>query len=123
MSLRLRLTLWYSGILALTLIVVSLLVYVVLSLTLANQDTQFLEARANQYTRALVFAGAGRQDLSALFSQQVATFNPDIYAQLVTTDGRPISSTRNLPSDWPIDLNVINDVVRQKKPAQQQFHT
>src|SRR5438067_1836234 len=99
MSLRLRLTLWYSGILAAALLLVCLAVYLTLSFTLNQQTNQFLSARAQQYARALILAGnAGR---TSFIRDQIATFNPDAYAQFVTPDGTPFSHTSNLPPGWP----------------------
>src|ERR1041385_4994232 len=105
MSLRLRLTLWYTGILALVLLLVSLIVYFTLSFTLNQQVTQFLNLRARQYAQALLLAGNGPRggDRGAFIRNQIASFNPDAYAQFVGPDGTPIAWTNNLPQGWPLD--------------------
>src|SRR5438477_3812060 len=106
MSLRLRLTLWYTGILATALLLVSVIVYFTLSFTLNQQVGQFLNIRARQYAQALLLAGNGPRaggDRGAFIRNQIASFNPDIYAQFVGPDGTPIAWTNNLPPGWPLD--------------------
>jgi len=120
MSLRLRLTLWYTGILAATLLLVSLIVYFTLSFILNQQTEQFLNARAQQYTRALVAAGGPGRGPEFLRSQ-IAQFNPDTYAQFVLADGTPLTRTTNLPSGLPVDQQVINQALNSGR-AEQTVH-
>jgi two-component system, OmpR family, sensor kinase len=117
MSLRLRLTLWYTGILAAALILVSVAVYFTLSFTLNQQTNDFLNARAQQYARALIFAGGPGP--AARIREQIANFNPDTYAQFVTPDGTRFSNTSNLPSGWPVDRSVIDQALRTGHTVQQ----
>src|SRR5581483_1814553 len=107
MSLRLRLTLWYTGILGGTLLLVSLIVYFTMAFTLDRQTNQFLNSRKDQYALALVRAGGPARG-AALFANLIANFNPDTYAQLVGLDGQPITRTSNLPSGWPLDKSTID---------------
>jgi signal transduction histidine kinase len=107
MSLRLRLTLWYTGILAAALVLVSAAVYFTLSFTLNQQTNQFLNARARQYANALILAGSSGRG-AAFIRDQIANFNPDTYAQFVTPDGTPFSHTSNLPQGWPVDKAIID---------------
>ncbi len=110
MSLRLRLTLWYTGILAAALLLVSIAVYFTLSFTLNQQINQFLSVRAQQYARALIFAGGPGP--AARIREQIANFNPDTYAQFVTPDGAKFSNTSNLPAGWPLDKGIIDQALR-----------
>jgi len=111
MSLRLRLTLWYTGILAAALLLVSMAVYFTLSFTLNQQANQFLNARAQQYARALILAGApGRGN--GFIREQLSNFNPDTYAQFVTPDGTPFTRTPNLSSGLPVDKGIIDRALR-----------
>ncbi|MHB8619335.1 MAG: sensor histidine kinase [Chloroflexota bacterium] len=121
MSLRLRLTLWYTGILAATLLVVSLTVYGLLIFELNQQVDQILSARADQFSRALVLAGVNPR--GDRLGQMLATFNPDTYAQFVAADGRPVSQTSNLPANWPIDRVIIHQVLTSGKRADQTFQS
>jgi two-component system, OmpR family, sensor kinase len=111
MSLRLRLTLWYTGILCAALLLVSVAVYFTLSFTLNQQTNQFLNARAQQYARALILAGnAGRG--AAFIREQIANFNPDLYAQFVTPDAARFAWTSNLPPGWPVDKAIIDNSLK-----------
>lgn len=112
MSLRLRLTLWYTGILAAALILVSVAVYFTLWFTLNQQTNDFLNARAQQYARALIFVGVGGPGPASRIREQIANFNPDTYAQFVTRDGSRFSNTTNLPSGWPVDKSIIDRALR-----------
>lgn len=127
MSLRLRLTLSYTGVLAATLLFVFTLAYVVLSFTLSQQVNQLLSARAQQYTQTLVQlsltgvdSSGGRPGQFARFAA-VAIFgsNPDVYAQLVTTDGSPVVTTPNLQNGLPVDHAIVTKVVRDGQPVGQ----
>ncbi|MBV9119149.1 MAG: HAMP domain-containing histidine kinase [Chloroflexi bacterium] len=118
MSLRLRLTLWYTGILAAALLLVSVIVYFTLAYTLNQQVNQFLTARAQQYTRALIAAGPPGRG-SEFIRAQVANFNPDTYAQFVLPDGTALSRTGNLPGGWPIDGSVVDKALHSDHPVEQ----
>src|SRR5438105_3638648 len=121
MSLRLRLTLWYTGILALALLLVSVAVYFTLSFTLNQQINQFLNSRAQQYARALLPGAAGGPRGPAFVRELVANAvvgsNPDTYAQFVAPDGTPQSFTNNLPAGWPLDKNLVDDVLKTGQAA------
>jgi two-component system OmpR family sensor kinase len=113
MSLRLRLSLWYTGILALVLVLVSVAVYFTLSYALNQQATQFLNIRARQYAQALLLAGNAPRigDRGAFIRNQIASFNPDVYAQFVGPDGSPIAWTNNLPDGWPLDRHAVAEAL------------
>jgi two-component system, OmpR family, sensor kinase len=120
MSLRLRLTLWYTGILALALLLVSAAVYFTLSFTLNQQVNQFLSSRAQNYARALVPAASGPRGqafLQNVVANTIAASNPDTYAQFVAPDGTPESFTNNLPAGWPLDKNMIEQVLKSGQTA------
>ncbi|HLG72450.1 MAG TPA: HAMP domain-containing sensor histidine kinase [Chloroflexota bacterium] len=129
MSLRLRLTLWYTAILTAALLLVSVAVYFTLSFTLNQQTNQFLSARAQQYALALrpgpnsPFAGPGGPNREGFVRQLIATAitasNPDTIAQLVAPDGTPISHTTNLPAGWPADKGIIDTALRDGKTVSQ----
>jgi two-component system OmpR family sensor kinase len=130
MSLRLRLTLWYTGILAAVLILLSLILYFTMSYSLNQQTNQFLAARAQQYALALRPAGPqpvggaqrGGQFVRELIATAIANANPDTYAQFVTPDGTPVSHTSNLPSGWPLDKGTIDKALASSKPVTQSVH-
>jgi len=112
MSLRLRLTLWYTGILAAVLLLVCVIVYFTLSFSLNQQTSQFLNARARQYAQALLLtANSSRGDRGAFIRESLASFNPDTYAQFVAPDGTPLAYSTNLPAGWPLDKNTVNNAM------------
>jgi signal transduction histidine kinase len=114
LSLRLRLTLWYTGILAATLLVVSIIVYVTLSFTLNQQVSQFLGARAKQYISVMAVRGLRGPDANFLRSI-VAQSNPDTYADFVAPDGNVTAYTSNLPpTGWPQDPAIVAKALRTR---------
>ena len=130
MSLRLRLTLWYTAVLAAALLLVSVIVYFTMSFTLNQQTNQFLAARAQQYAVALRPAGpagpapGGAQRgafVRELIATAIANANPDTYAQFVTPDASPVSHTSNLPSGWPLDKNSVDKALSTGKPVPQRI--
>jgi len=130
-SLRLRLTLWYTGILAAALLLVSVIVYFTMSYTLNQQANQFLAARAQQYAVALRPGGPGGGPsgpgggpnrgmfVRELIASAIANANPDTYAQFVSTDGTAVSHTSNLPAGWPLEKSVIDRALNNGKPVSQ----
>jgi two-component system, OmpR family, sensor kinase len=127
MSLRLRLTLWYTGILAAALLLVSIAVYFTLSFTLNQQTNQFLNARAQQFAVALRPAPNGPPNRGTLIreviSNAVAAANPDTYAQFVGPDGVALSHTSNLPAGWPLDKNIVDGALHSGDDFQQTVRT
>lgn len=133
MSLRLRLTLWYTGILAAALVLVSAAVFFTLSFTLNQQTNDFLAAREVQYALALrpgPTSGAGPgvsrrggDFVRELISNAIVGSNPDTFAQLVSPEGTAISHTTNLPAGWPLDKTIINRALTNGKTISQTVHT
>src|SRR5438034_4993922 len=128
MSLRLRLTLWYTAVLAAALLLVSVIVYFTMSFTLNQQTNQFLAARAQQYAVALRPAGpagpapGGAQRgafVRELIATAIANANPDTYAQFVMPDSSPVSHTSDLPSGWPLDKTTVDKALSTGKPVSQ----
>ncbi|HUZ78863.1 MAG TPA: HAMP domain-containing sensor histidine kinase [Chloroflexota bacterium] len=126
MSLRLRLTLWYTGILTATVVVVFVAVYFVLQVFLVQQVNQLLAAREQQFSQALlayILPDPAIRGGGFLRSQAntVINSNPDVYAQLVLPDATPVVWSQNLPgqAQLPVNSNVISTVVHTGRPVDQ----
>ncbi|MDE3075704.1 MAG: HAMP domain-containing histidine kinase [Chloroflexota bacterium] len=122
MSLRLRLTLWYTGILAATLLFVFLISYFALQFALNQQTEQILAARERQYSVALLRLVEGSGDPREAFRSRLSASvlfgaNPDVYAQLVYRDGTPLAA--DLPQGLPVSREIIGRVTRTGHPATQ----
>ncbi|MGH2519388.1 MAG: hypothetical protein ACRDF8_06260 [Chloroflexota bacterium] len=126
MSLRLRLTLWYTGILTATVVAVFVAVYFVLQVFLIQQVNQLLAAREQQFSQALLayilpdptILGGGFLRSQA---NTVINSNPDVYAQLVLPDATPVVWSQNLPgqAQLPVSSAVISTVVHTGRPVDQ----
>ncbi|MBI2939477.1 MAG: HAMP domain-containing histidine kinase [Chloroflexi bacterium] len=109
MSIRLRLTLWYSVILAITLFFFSALLYTVFDRTLRLDVDASLEERADDITRAVRVRG----DIS-FFPRRVtlprteAFAAPTLYVQLVDLNGQVAERSESLAdASLPVDATIL----------------
>jgi two-component system, OmpR family, sensor kinase len=110
MSLRLRLTLWYAALLAVSLLAFGSLLYIVLQASLEHQLDEALLLRATQITRNLSPGADGRLDPSDLTSSLLAP-RPletpaarELYVQLLDQRGEVVGQSG---SSLPIDPETI----------------
>ena len=98
MSIRTRLTLWYTGILAITLLVFSVLLYSLLAGILLAVMDERLASQAQNITRLIQ---AENDPVAVLLSGRVRLPEIDIFAsqhyiQIVTADGQAVQLSDNL---------------------------
>ena len=105
MSFRLRLTLWYTALLALVLAGFAVLVYVVIAGQLSNQLEYEIQLRALNASRALraVVRGWGADRIRPVdLPASGALTDTSLYVQLVEPDGDLMGASPNLPQPLPI---------------------
>ncbi len=110
MSIRVRLTLWYVGLLAIVLLLFGLLLYWVLYRSLMAEVDRTLMARAQQVAR---FIQVDR--VSSLFSGRVRLVprvdplsSPGVFLQVLDTNGNVLDRSSNLGQDFlPRDPRII----------------
>lgn len=104
MSVRLRITLWYTGLLSLVLVVFAILVYAAVAQQLSSQmeyaiHTQALDAARTVHATSLGQEGAdGRLQLQAT----PALGNRKLYVQLVDPSGKVLAASDNVAQSLPI---------------------
>lgn len=110
MSIRVRLTIWYVGLLAIVLILFGLLLYWVLYRSLMTEVDRTLIVRANQVGSfiqvdrlSLLFSGRVR-----LVPQVDPLASPGVFLQVLDTNGNVLEKSSNLGDDFlPRDPRVI----------------
>jgi two-component system OmpR family sensor kinase len=102
MSIRLRLTLLYSGLLALTLIVLG----VVLIVAISRVTFRTIESALKAEAQSLVYSRAVRPDFDRERYDTRRIAAPETYVQARGSDGKILSRTSNLGNfDLPIDTD------------------
>lgn len=108
LSIRFRLTLWYTAILALVIGLFGLAVWWVLAFSLTNQIDQRLRQTALQVLQASTVVPI--RDLTLLSIPKLETFQADdVYIQVIYTDGQVSAESENLGSfNQPLDPNALD---------------
>ena len=109
-SVRIRLTLWYAAVLALSLIAFALLIYYAVAATFHKRQDESLRSTAQTVASAYVeefeeqhsVAKAGEVVLSEL------TF-PNHYVEVLERTGQPIASSRNLSRTFAIPGHTLDE--------------
>ena len=120
MSIRGRLTLWYTAVLAVLLALFNVSVYLTLSRSLRVTVDQTITQRAQEVSNAISEVLTARADpLSYLLRERVVLpdidvfASPGLYVQVVTTDGRLIAKSDNLgDQSLPITAEELSRVVQ-----------
>ncbi|MEK7786933.1 MAG: histidine kinase dimerization/phospho-acceptor domain-containing protein, partial [Chloroflexota bacterium] len=109
MSIRLRLALWYSGILTAVITIFGLVVWLVLAIILTTQTDQRLRQTANQ----VILASAIDADLSRLKLPPLEIFQADgLYIQIIEVTGQVQRVSQNLGSfNKPLDAENIGQEI------------
>jgi two-component system OmpR family sensor kinase len=111
LTLRTRLTLWYTSVLAGVLLVFGVTVYVLLSVSLYRQVEDTLQRTADDILRASQFQIAGIP-LSALQLELDLTAN--IFVQVYDSEGNLLQQTMNLAlEDHPFDETTLDIEIPQ----------
>src|SRR6185436_14840011 len=113
-SVRTRLTFWYGGVLALSLIAFALLIYYAATAIFHERQDESLRSTAQTVGSAYVeelaethsSADAGQIVLSEL------TF-PNRYVQVTDNTGRPMASSRNFSTAFTIPPSVLEQARTQ----------
>jgi len=102
-SIRLRLTLWYTSLLGITLALSGLLMYFTVQYSLYNEVDRNIESRARQIQHSYQEVVSAQLDPEIVMSQTkilpppLETFSgPDLYIQILTLDGRIQDASANL---------------------------
>jgi two-component system OmpR family sensor kinase len=103
MSLRLRLTLWYVGLLAAILVAFGIGLYSIVSFSLYDEVDHTLESRAKDIQASLTTALAVQSDPATVLKQGGVLLptadvfaGPDVYVQIAELDGSVITKSANL---------------------------
>ncbi len=110
MAIRLRLALWYTGVLAFTLVVFGLLVYFVMSRHLIAESDDGITSRAHHIASTIrVTSSAGGGGLAAELPPIDAFESPSIHIQVLRPDGSLLARSDNLGSqEIPIDETAFD---------------
>ena len=114
MSIRLRLTLWYTAILILVLAGFALLVYVVVGQQLASQLSYDIRLRALQASRTLraVSGGYPYRSVAPLdLPSTLPQMDDGLYAQVVGPRGDVLTTSRNLTAPLPVPPDTLRDAL------------
>jgi signal transduction histidine kinase len=108
-SIRLRLALWYSGILTAVITIFGLVVWLVLAIILTSQTDQRLRQTASQ----VILASAINADLSRLKLPPLEIFQADgLYIQIIDVTGQVKRVSQNLGSfNKPLDAENIGQEI------------
>jgi signal transduction histidine kinase len=107
MNLRLRLTLWYSGILSVIIVVVGLVIYTIVATALTRQIDLSLQSSAREIIRAISPTGGSLSLLINTLPGLDRFGSPSIYAQIWLPDGSlALKSERLLITD-PLDAPAL----------------
>ena len=97
MSIRLRLALWYTAVLGITLIVFSLLLYFLMARHLIDEGDASIASRAQHIASTIRVDGAAPPTLPHVELPPIDAFeSPGIYVQVVQTDGTAVAHSDNL---------------------------
>lgn len=97
LSLRTRLTLWYSTVLSSTLLVFGVFLYLFLSHNFHREIDQSVANQANQVVRSITVVGEFPFPLSRVILPNVDVFaSPDTYLQVVNDNGEILARSENL---------------------------
>ncbi len=105
MPLRLRLTLWYSGVLAVILLVVGVVSYATVAAALTRQIDVSLQTSAGEITAAGTFLGVGRLLNSLPNLEHFGT--PSVYAQIWRNDGTLVIQSNQVTFNRPFDAEAL----------------
>ncbi len=97
MSLRLKLTLWYTGIMAVTLILSAASLYYVISSTMYSEIDQSVMAKANDLASTIGIRGGLSPSTSRLVLPNIDAFTSlDTYIQVLDASGKLVDKSSNL---------------------------
>ncbi|MDP8923931.1 MAG: HAMP domain-containing protein, partial [Chloroflexota bacterium] len=114
MSIRLRLTLWYTTILILVLAGFALLVYVVIGQQLASQLDYDIRLRALQASRTLRAVSAGypyRGGSQLDLPSMLPTVDDGLYTQIVGPRGNVLATSRNMTEPLPVPPDTLRQAL------------
>jgi signal transduction histidine kinase len=96
-SVRIRLTLWYAGVLALSLVAFALVIYYAAARSFHERQDESLRSTAQTVASAYVeeIGEAHSLNKAAEIVLLELTF-PDRYVQIIDSNGRPIAASKNL---------------------------
>lgn len=115
MSVRLRLTLWYAGLTALTLIISSIALYIVLNQSLIADTDSFLQGEARDLSRGITPIIGWCQPFARLPNRD-RFVEADVYAQLIGCDGRVLDQSMSMgDSSYPMDALSLAEAFRGNK--------
>lgn len=110
MSVRLRLTLWYAGLMTLTLVTLSVLLYFVLHEAMTIETDTFLESKANDLAVSIhILSELPPPPLAGHLLPDPDRFaEGDVYAQLLTPSGMIIDQSSSLGDvHQPMDPSAL----------------
>jgi signal transduction histidine kinase len=96
-SVRIRLTLWYAGVLALSLVAFALVIYYAASASFHERQDESLRSTANTVASAYVEEIGEVHSLTKAAEVVLVELTfPNRYVQIIDSRGQPIASSRNL---------------------------
>ncbi len=109
MPIRIRLTLWYIGLLGAILLLFCASLYFVLDFSLRHQVDQTLQDRAQQVITAIQKQTVFDFSTGNLFLPEVNVFSsPATFIQVIQPDGRLVSASDNLGGQHiPLDADIL----------------
>ncbi len=111
MSLRLRLSLWYTAVMAITLLLSATSLYIVISNTMHSDIDQSIMGKANDLVSTVGIRGGLSPDTSRLVLPNIDPFTGfDTYIQVLDASGRVVDRSSNLGSEYlPISDTTLRE--------------
>lgn len=114
-SVRLRLTLWYAGVLALSLIAFALLVYYAAAAGFHERQDESLRSTAQTVSSAYVEEFEEQHSLTKAGEVVLVELTfPNLYVQVTDSQGHQLASSRNLSDNAFTISSITLDQVRQR---------
>jgi signal transduction histidine kinase len=107
-SVRTKLTLWYAGVMVLSLIAFALLIYYAASASFHEREDESLLSTAHTVASAYVEELEEQQSLTRASQVVLAELAfPNRYVQVIDNDGKPMAASKNLPSPISIPATTL----------------
>lgn len=113
MTLRCRLTLWYTAVLAFTLLLLSGLIYALLSHYLEQEVGYSLASKAQEVVRSIKVKSRFLRQQGIILPDVNVFSSPDTFLQVVDLEGEIVARSRNLGNQYlPVDEDTLAQVVK-----------
>ena len=113
-SVRTRLTLWYAGVLGLSLVAFALVIYYAAATSFHERQDESLRSTAQTVASAYVEEIGEMQSLTKAGEVVLAELTfPNRYVQIINSNGQPIASSRNFSGNLTVPSSTLDQTRKQ----------